>query len=641
MSKKPTDNEILDMLSESFRNQAENIELPEALSTENIVSMLKAEASDSKPAVSGHSSDASVEKAEIIKLKRQTLLFKRAMAVAAAFVFISTATCFAFASNKPEYKRNKFEVVVTSAATKTYSAVKSGVDGIKSALGMETKKENLPVSDISSDIESAAQKINNQSADNRADTDTSNNDTAGYENSGSLSGNTENGTSSVSVLRTVASGKFLYRLLSTENDSETVTSVDIVSLATTEHICNLVINKDILGPDIRIEDFECVLFDFNYESKTIVSVFSNETYTVSLFFDVSTPYYLSFKSVSVLNGSLAFSSFEKGKLMLAVYTDSRYNNYSFENNLSFSSITTDGYFDISSASGSYTFISVTDVNNLSFNNISLVTSKGLIGGYCERFAFNGDKLFVSAPYENEFQIYSYYYNGEFLGNSGSINTSVKGKLASDLDVTQSGCLRFIASDETGYRAYRIDSFLSQDFICSDTISSPVSEKDSILFTENVAYLFARNGCYRIDYKLTAEKADETDVPEFKLNSEKVNDIGGSDSYQFTSLLNDKIIAVSVPDNKGNVIVNIISENGVEEKLGFGQYISFDQTRSVVISDDICCIPVIYDSEPYYCIINISENNISSIKLAKNEKIMIVDGKYYDCFGNETETISVK
>ena len=144
MNKNMSDNEIFEMLADSFREEAKKTELPESLSKDNIVAMLKqsqnSNANSSGGSIVDFNEALAQEKTEVQRLRKLNVRFKTIISIAAALVVLFGMTVSSLANNKSPEKRNPIEKVIVSASSGIVKGVKT-VFGAGDSSNDEINKE--------------------------------------------------------------------------------------------------------------------------------------------------------------------------------------------------------------------------------------------------------------------------------------------------------------------------------------------------------------------------------------------------------------------------------------------------------------------------------------------------------------------
>lgn len=512
--KKMNENEIFDFIGNSFREEAENTELPEALSKENIVAMLKAAQSEEKPEVT-------VTKA---KAPAKHIYIGKYVTVAAALVFVIGIAAFVSAS-----RLTKTPPTVKTGKENADSSV-TGTTAMASITATDPKKlEDNIIRDLNSIVVTPADSNNSsgQSLPGHRDGEPVTR-VSGLEEPG-----VQGAKSSVTdkkIAACVNENGYSYRFVSSGTAGKTVEIVSLsdMSLAGTINLsgCNLLAAGD-LFEDILVNENSLILI-FNRGSSAAVTAV----------FDVSDPSSAILTDTAVSSGSYIDSCISGNSF--AVFTAVNSTEASLSVNSEEIEIPNEAYLYDENIGGTvYTLITL--INSSSEPKISAILS----GGKADKALLSGSDIYIAVPcnpssagLSTEIKKLTHGENGWQVANY----TTVSGKLCSEMNI-QNGKLRFVCANGNSCTAYVLNSSLgdtgSAEFTCGIS---------SVSFMGNYAVV-SGSSAKLISFSSSAPAVSTPADSEGFVNSNAVY------------VLDSMVIGVSKPDNSEKIHWSIIGSTG--------------------------------------------------------------------------------
>jgi hypothetical protein len=617
MNKKISDNEIFEMLADSFREEAKKTELPESLSKDNIVAMLK-QSQNSQNGSSGSNivdfnEALAQEKNEVQRLRKLNVRFKTIISIAAALVVFFGMTVASLANNKAPEKRNPIEKVIVSAS--------SGIaKGVKTVFGVDDSDDDEINKDIGKEISSA---VVQEKEDKTRAVIPEKTTTVVYTETLPVADKEPQTKKPVekaknymkSVSEITGYGEYVFRLGKATDpvSQKECFALDTVRAGTGEQSEAEIIDLfGIIDSKLEAGASYCKRFVYNYDSHTLITVFTNDRYTFMIYFDVDTDSATKYivKSTAVLNGTYAYSEYKNGKLAVAVYTEGTVNNYSLDGGKTFLSVSrSEGAYHVDSSTADFTFVSISDIGNLSANNAGSVISVGVIGGHCGNFTFNGERLFVSDYYGDEGYIYSYYTtSSRYIGESMPVNRSFKGSIIGSIYSSDKTRVRFMTVSSDGYREYSVD-FSKQQPECTGALISAdgVLEGNKVVFNKEATYLFTNSACYLINRDSITKPADGEGSEAIK-TPQKIDGLGGANAFYYIGVLNEKVVAVPKAQNEsGKIVFRMIDERGEVRNMaitGTGS-LRINPSKEIYSDGTAFVIPLVSETSSLSCIVDVS------------------------------------
>jgi len=658
MNKNMSDNEIFEMLADSFREEAKKTELPESLSKDNIVAMLKqsqnSNANSSGGSIVDFNEALAQEKTEVQRLRKLNVRFKTIISIAAALVVLFGMTVSSLANNKSPEKRNPIEKVIVSASSGI-------VKGVKTVFGAGDSGNDEINKDIGKEISSA---VVQEKEDKTRAVIPEKTTTVVYSQTIPVvdeEPKTEKEKSVAkakiymkSVSEITGYGEYIFRLgKATDPESHKEHfALDTVKAGTGEQSEAEIFDLfSIINAKVEAGPSYCKRFVYNYDSHTLITVFANDRYTFMIYFDVDTDSATKYtvKSTSVLNGTYAYSEYKNGRLAVAVYTAGTVNNYSLDGGETFLSVSrSEGAYRVNSSTSEFTFVSVSDIGNLSTNNAGSVISVGVIGGHCENFTFNGERLFVSDYYGDEGYIYSYYTtSSRYIGESAPADRSFKGSIIGSIYSSDKTRVRFMTVSPDGYREYTVD-FSKQQPECTGALISAdgVLEGNKVVFNKESTYLFTNSACYHIGRDGITKPADGEGGEAVK-TPQKIDGLGGANAFYYIGVLNEKVVAVPKAQNEsGKIVFRMIGEKGEVRNMaitGTGT-LRINPSKEIYSDGTAFVIPLVSDTSSLCCIVDVSGVDFTlgtglNCYVASGSYSVYTGSGYYNENGKEANYVS--
>ncbi len=601
--KKTDENEILDFIGDSFREEAEKTELPEALSKENIVAMLKAEQAKEK-------AEVTVTKAS--KAPAKHIYIGKYVTVAAALIFVIGIAAFISASHF-----TKAPSSVKAGKQNPDSSVK-GTPAMASITATDPKKlEDNIIRDLNSIVVTPADSTDSsgQSVPGHRDGEPVTR-ISGLEESGVQGAKTT--VSDKKITAFVNENGFSYRLASSGTSGKTVEIVSLsdMSLAGTINLSdyNLLATGDL---------FENILVSGN----SLALIFDRgSSAAVTAIFDVSDPSSPVLKDTAVSSGSYIDSCISGSSL--AVFTAVNSTEASVSVNSEEIEIPNEAYLYDESIGGTvYTLVTV--INTSADADISVVLS----GGKADKAILNGSDVYVAVPcspspagLSTEIKKITRGENGWQTANY----TTVSGKLCSQMNI-RSGKLRFVCANGNSCTAYVLNSSLgdtgSAEFTCGIS---------SVSFMGNFAVV-SGSSAKLINFSSSAPAVSTPADSEGFVNSSAVY------------VLDGMVIGASKPDGAGKVHWSIISSTG--SCTGFAvdaALLTPNSTADGVCSEDgsVAGVPVNIKDCPGYLFFKVdSSGNISGEKSyaydgSTSDSSVIIGDTLYVISENRIMSVSV-
>lgn len=513
--KKMNDNDILEFIGDSFREEAEKTELPEALSKENIVAMLKAGQSEEK-------TEVTVTKPA--KAPAKHIYIGKYVTVAAALVFVIGIAAF----------------VSASRLTKTPSSVKTGTENHDSSVTGTTAMASVPATDPKKLEDNIIRDLNSIVVTPADSTDSSGQPVPGHRDGEPVtrvSGLEEPGVQGVKtsvsdkkIVAFVNENGFSYRFASSGTAGKTVEIVSLsdMSLAGTINLAdyNLLAAGDL---------FEDILVSGN----SLVLIFDRgSSAAVTAIFDVSEPSSPVLKDAAVSSGSYIDSCVSGNSL--AVFTAVNSTDASVSVNSEEIEIPNEAYLYDESIGGTvYTLVTV--INTSDEADISVVLS----GGKADRAILSGSDIYVAVPCSPSSAGLSTEIKKLTRGENGwqaANYTTVSGKLCSQMNILN-GKLRFVCANGNSCTAYVLNSSLgdsgSAEFTCGIS---------SVSFMGNFAVV-SGSSAKLINFSSSAPAVSTPADSEGFVNSSAVY------------VLDSMVIGASKPDGAGKIHWSIIGSTG--------------------------------------------------------------------------------
>lgn len=552
------DNDIMDFIGESFRAEAEKTELPEALSKDNIVAMLKAQQAkeaDEKP-------DIRVSKPQ----PRKHIYIGKYVTAAAALIFVIGAAVFI--SNS---RMTKAPVGQKTEVQKPDSTV-TGTTAMASITAVDPSKlEDNIIKDLNS-ITVSANNPDDKTPGSAAPVHREGEPVTRV--SGLDKPDVQGASTSLTdkkIIDYVNSNGYSYRfasLSSTSGRMVEIVSLSDMSLAGTVNLSDYsLLAAGDLFEDILISGNNLVLIFDRGSSAAVVAVFDITDPSSPVLRDITV------NSGSYINSCVSGTSF-------AVFTAVNSTEASVTVNSTEIDIPNESYLYDEDLGGTvYTLITV---HSADASEPSVVLS----GGKADKVAFSGNDIYVAVPYNSpseglstEIKKLSYGENGWQVANY----ISVTGRLCSEINLS-SGKLRFISANGNACTAFVLNNSLgemgSAEFTCSVS---------SVSFIENYA-LVSGSAVRMINFS--------SSVPSVSTPENSDGFVNNSVVY----VLDKMIIGASKPDNAGKIHWSIINSTG--KCMGFSVDASLltPNTSANAVSDEgnsVAAVPVNIKDCPGY------------------------------------------
>lgn len=536
--------ETLDIFSESFKKEAENIELPEALSKDNIVAMLKAQQAKEESEAAAEekrnnikiSSNTSEEEKE--EKSRPRKKYTGYIAAAAAFAIIIGAGTTAMNSRKPSVApdtgTNPMAEVVATTKTEDTTAV------------VDDKLEDDIISDIYK-VESPEDKgeANAPVIEQEATTQAASLVVPGVQGASSAIGITGNKT--IGVSKTI--GSYTYRTIKLKSNGSQaieIISLDDMSIASVIP-ADVYLSEGNTFKDIIISGNTLALVTKSTDSASI------NCFNIS---DRSNPEF-----VNTVTASGSFVSCTLNGTNLCLLTN-----------------TTDGSASVISQSTEITDIAAAKssapessvkalITVLNLSNANDKPSAVTYNGVGEAAVYGSGNIILATKNSNTETKISSISNENNVYEEVEAHTLDGSILNNEINIYQ-GKVRFVAGAGSSYRAYCFDTNLGDKGCANFTADS----SSTVSYIGNTV-IVSGSAVNVVDYSGTP-KASTPEKTEGFVNSKAL------------FRLDKTVVSVGQTGNNGKAVWSIVSSSGKCASISLsGKDIAPDTTREAVCSTD--------------------------------------------------------
>jgi len=563
------DKQTLKMINKEIKHAAENIDVPEKLQKEFIVDMLK--------------NGVKQEKDFSDKTGTNKIIYLKRIATAAAAVFFITVISAAFI-----FKEKPF-VINTDGTAESGFNMNSPLRGIKSIEEIEQVVRNIFSGKKANDSNSSENSGKSDEAEYVAAPTDKNSDL----NHGIVDGE-ENSSSRVADI-VKNDGKYLY-IVTSCTDREKGTSCEQIKIVRAVPAEEMKTVSTITLSDSSAHKDEC--FDIYLKGNTLIALIkrysgnpsdSKEDSTIALFYDISDPNSPVKTREHIQDGSYVTSKIYGGKLCLIT---NKQLSESSGDSLSVPAFSVNGVvsrpgaenilMSVNDPEGSYLFITLTDISDLSaeVGKLAILGSGSNI--YCSSSSVYVSRAFVSVEADeqgnknNLTEIYKINCSASGISLSGSC--TLEGNVPSSAFMDESGSnLRVAALNSNCGNIYVLNG--KMEVIGKLEKAFNISFIPNVKFIADKAYIIGSGEMTVID--LSDPTAPASSV------SEKTGNFG-LDLFKVSA---SKYISISHDSSSGCMVITLYNVNGSGVPTAASTY-SLDSTFSFPAANDTKSLMII-------------------------------------------------
>ena len=555
-----TDKELLDLIKTGYDKKAQEVELPDALSKENIVAMLNSSLEENKePAAKKTQAEEKSKKSggKIVMLRRLTAL--------AASLVVLTVGIIAVAGRRGSSTSSPVKKLSPEAIEEYILHVINGEGKKKDSDREHTKK--------------------NEKAPTAADVPDE-----GTQNPPPGTGSDVTTTAaSLAVTRGIklvrADSQYIYRLVNQTANGKKETKLDIISITANEVISSVTVSD---------EYGEC--FDMFTRGNTLALISKTNSNEVNVrLYDLTDPAKPGYCGYFEQSGAYVYEKLCGGKL--CIITRAGPSNLQYAMNGDDYALNSDNIFTPGEGSGSYCFITITDIDNLSSSVINYA-----VDGNCDKFSFTDTGLRFASENAEGPCLYRFVLSGNSLKNAGEFNFS--GEIAGELSVSENGTTTFVSTNGSNYKVTVLNANMEEKGSAGSACKGGLN---NVFIGDSYAFISTPDETAAVN--LRSSPSPTITVP--------VGADGFSDS-RAVMCKGGIIVGEGMPASDGEATWSIMTKNGECTNVSLdSKKFTADLSRPAVGDDkgEITGFPVISGGKPAYLfLITDAKGSLSSYSL---------------------------